>query len=85
MNNSPRCRVRVLPPLRGRLAAEASPRLKQRYSEPTTYQTPLAPKSCYNGFSSSSCHGLGTGIGKPVKLASPDCFDRTLIGWLIIF
>lgn len=45
MNNSPRRRVRVQPPLRGRLAAVASPQQKRRYSKPLIRQGPLVSTS----------------------------------------
>ncbi len=51
MNRSPRHTVRVQPPLRGRLAAVASPKQRQKYSEPVVRQRPLVSKS----FSKSNC------------------------------
>ena len=45
MNRLPRRTVRIQPPLRGRLAAVASPEQKQRYSEPVVRKRPLISKS----------------------------------------
>ena len=45
MNKTPRRQVRVLPPLRGRLAATASPELKRRFSEPLDRSLPKLSKS----------------------------------------
>ena len=45
MNRLPRRTVRIQPPLRGRLAAVASPEQKQRYSEPVVRKRPSISKS----------------------------------------
>ncbi len=45
MSRSPRRTVRVQPPLRGRLAAVASPEQRRKYSEPVVRQRPLVSKS----------------------------------------
>lgn len=45
MNQVPRRSPRTRPPLRGRLAAVASPRLKQEYSLPVTRKRPAIPRT----------------------------------------
>ena len=58
MNRLPRRTVRIQPPLRGRLAAVASPEQKQRYSEPVVRKRPsiskLKPKEREHILSTSS-------------------------------
>jgi hypothetical protein len=73
MNRLPRRSVNIQPPLRGRLAAVASPKLQERYAQPTKFKRPSLPRS-------SKKVDFQTNI----EFQPPELFGKRLIGLIIL-
>ncbi len=78
MNRFPRRTVRVQPPLRGRLAAVASPKQRQKYSEPVVSQRPLVSKSYPKSIVRESPSSISDN-------SNSDDLGKYLIAWVVLF